>query len=148
MQKGPATAQRAPVVRVLPLDGLGSRLVLGDRVRVPAGGRASRRIENRIAGSDTNPYLAIAASLLCGYLGMVEGGKPSEPVTGSAYGLTTNCLPQHIHASLETLEECDTLKDLLGDAFVTTFLDVKRAEIEARSNVLSSWDTKYLLTNV
>ncbi len=117
-------------------------------LRVPAGGRASRRIENRIAGSDTNPYLVIAASLLCGYLGMVEGAKPSKPVTGSAYGLTTNSLPQHIHASLETLEKSDTLKDLLSDEFVTTFLDVKRAEIRARSNVLSSWDTKYLLTNV
>ena len=117
-------------------------------LRVPAGGRASRRIENRIAGSDTNPYLVIAASLLCGYLGMVEGAKPSKPVTGSAYGLTTNSLPQHIHASLETLEKSDTLKDLLSDEFVTTFLDVKRAEIKARSNVLSSWDLKYLLTNV
>ncbi|MCH8202512.1 MAG: glutamine synthetase [Proteobacteria bacterium] len=117
-------------------------------LRVPAGGRASRRIENRIAGSDTNPYLAIAASLLCGYLGMVEGLKPSEPVTGSAYGLTTNGLPQHIHASLEALERCETLRDLLGEAFVRTFLDVKRAEIKARSNVLSPWDTKYLLTNV
>lgn len=117
-------------------------------LRVPAGGRESRRIENRIAGSDTNPYLAIAVSLLCGYLGMVEGLKPTEPVTGSAYGLTTNGLPQHIHASLEALERCDTLRELLGEEFVRTFLDVKRAEIKARSNVLSPWDTKYLLTNV
>lgn len=117
-------------------------------LRVPASDGASRRIENRIAGSDSNPYLAIAASLLCGYLGMVEGGKPSEPVTGSAYNLTTNILPQHIHASLEALEECDEIRDAMGDEFVTNFLDVKKAEIKARSNVLSPWDTKYLLTNV
>ncbi|MCH8861122.1 MAG: glutamine synthetase [Proteobacteria bacterium] len=117
-------------------------------LRVPAGGGASRRIENRIAGSDTNPYLAIAASLLCGYLGMVEGLKPTPPVTGSAYDLTTNGLPQHIHASLEALERCDPLREFLGEGFVTTFLDVKKAEIKARSNVLSPWDTKFLLTNV
>jgi glutamine synthetase len=117
-------------------------------LRVPEGGRAARRIENRIAGSDTNPYLAIAASLLCGYLGMVEGGKPSDPVTGSAYGLKTNGLPQYIHASLEALENCDALRDALGDAFVSTFLDVKRAEIKARASVLSPWDTKHLLTNI
>ena len=117
-------------------------------LRVPAGGGASRRIENRIAGSDTNPYLAIAASLLCGYLGMIEGGKPSEPVTGSAYGLTTNRLPQNIYASLKALEDCDTFRDLLGDEFISTYLDVKRAEVKTRSNVLSSWDIKYLLTNV
>lgn len=117
-------------------------------LRVPAGGGASRRVENRIAGSDANPYLVIAASLLCGYLGMVEGRKPSKPVTGSAYNLTTNCLPQHIHASLVALEKCDVLRKYLGDAFVTTYLDVKKAEVRARSNVLSPWDTKYLLTNV
>ena len=117
-------------------------------LRVPAGGRDARRIENRIAGSDANPYLVIAASLLCGYLGMIEGLKPSKPVTGSAYSLKTNCLPQHIHASLETLENSSTLRKHLGEAFVTTFIDVKKAEIRARANVLSPWDTKYLLTNV
>ncbi len=117
-------------------------------LRVPDGDRAARRIENRIAGSDTNPYLAIAASLLCGYLGMEEGLTPTEPVTGSAYGLETNGLPQHIHASLDALEQCGPLREILGEPFVTTFLDVKRAEIRARSQVISAWDMKYLLTNV
>jgi glutamine synthetase len=117
-------------------------------LRVPSGGRSSRRIENRIAGSDSNPYLAIAATLLCGYLGIVEGLKPSDPVAGSAYGLGTNELPQHIYASIEALEGCEPIKDLLGDEFFSTFLDVKKTEVKARSSVLSSWDTKYLLTNV
>jgi len=117
-------------------------------LRVPAGGGPSRRVENRIAGADSNPYLSIAASLLCGYLGMIEGGKPSDPVTGSAYDLTTNSLPQNIYASLKALEDCETFKDHLGEAFITTFIDVKKAEIRSRSNVLSSWDTKFLLTNV
>lgn len=117
-------------------------------LRVPDGGRAARRIENRIAGSDTNPYLVIAASLLCGYLGMIEGSKPTEPVTGSAYNLTSNTLPQHIHAAVATLEACDVFRELLSDEFVSTYLDVKKAEIQARANVLSSWDIKYLLTNI
>lgn len=117
-------------------------------LRVPEGGRVARRIENRIAGSDTNPYLVIAATLLCGYLGMVEGDQPTEPVTGSAYDLTTNGLPGHIHESIDALERCDTFRDLLTDEFVRTFLDVKKAEIKTRANVLSSWDMKHLLTNV
>lgn len=117
-------------------------------LRVPTGGRASRRIENRIAGSDTNPYLAIAASLLCGYLGMIEALEPTEPLTGSGFGQTTNRLPQHIDASLDALERCDAFRNILGDAFVEIFLDVKRAEIKARSGVGTQWDMKYLLTNV
>ncbi len=38
----------------------------------------ARRVENRLAGADANPYIAIATSLACGYLGMVEGLQPSR----------------------------------------------------------------------
>ena len=48
-------------------------------LRVPVSNPANRRVENRVGGADANPYLAIAASLACGYLGMVEGLKPTEP---------------------------------------------------------------------
>jgi len=116
--------------------------------RVPESKGDARRVENRMAGSDTNPYLVMAVSLLCGYLGMTEKLKPSKPVTGSAYGLETNPLPRNIYASIEALEKCDALWKHLGKPFVTTFLDVKKAEIESRSKVLSPWDKKYLLTNV
>jgi len=56
-------------------------------LRVPMSGPDARRVENRVGGADANPYLAIAASLACGYLGMVEALKPSEPIAGSAYDL-------------------------------------------------------------
>ncbi len=56
-------------------------------LRVPVSDPQARRVENRIAGADVNPYLAIAASLACGYLGMKLGLRPSKPVTGDAYNL-------------------------------------------------------------
>lgn len=117
-------------------------------LRVPMGGAPARRIENRIAGSDTNPYLVIASSLLCGYLGMVEGLTPTEPVTGSAYKMEGNLLPRHIHGALDALDTCKPFREILGDAFIATYVDVKRAEISHRSQTLSPWDVKYLLTNV
>ena len=46
-------------------------------LRVPDSAAENRRIENRLAGSDVNPYLVLAATLACGYLGMVEGLRPS-----------------------------------------------------------------------
>ncbi len=49
-------------------------------LRVPVSPPDSRRVENRIGGADANPYLAIAASLACGYLGMIENLQPTEPV--------------------------------------------------------------------
>src|SRR3954471_19887511 len=54
-------------------------------LRVPVSSAASRRVENRVAGADANPYLALAASLAAGYLGISEELEPSDPVEGSAY---------------------------------------------------------------
>jgi hypothetical protein len=54
-------------------------------LRVPVSDAASRRVENRLPGMDCNPYLGIAASLACGYLGLMEAIDPEDPVTGDAY---------------------------------------------------------------
>ena len=49
-------------------------------LRIPNSGPNARRVENRVTGSDANPYLAIAASLAAGYLGMVNGIEPRDAV--------------------------------------------------------------------
>lgn len=51
-------------------------------IRVPLSGPKSRRVENRIAGMDCNPYLAIAASLACGYIGMMNELRPAKQFRG------------------------------------------------------------------
>src|ERR1700741_631831 len=98
-------------------------------LRVPVSSPASRRVENRIAGADANPYLAIAASLACGYLGMVEGLKPSEPVSGSAYDLPFS-LPRNLEDSLRLLRESRPVIDILGERFVLAYTAVKESEYE------------------
>ena len=74
-------------------------------LRVPISNAENRRVENRLAGADANPYLALAASLACGYLGMIEGLKPSEPVSGSAYDLPFG-LPRSLEESVRLLRDC------------------------------------------
>ncbi|MEL6533653.1 MAG: glutamine synthetase family protein, partial [Pseudomonadota bacterium] len=54
-------------------------------IRIPLSEPEARRVENRIAGMDCNPYLGIAASLACGYLGMVEEVVPREEFKRDAY---------------------------------------------------------------
>ena len=117
-------------------------------LRVPFGGRAARRVENRIAGSDVNIYLALASTLLCGYLGMVEKIDPSPSMDEPAYDLDSNKLPDHILSALAEFESCQPIRDLLGDAFVDVYADIKRQEYDANVGVLSPWDSKYLLFNV
>ncbi|MEN0088732.1 MAG: glutamine synthetase family protein, partial [Pseudomonadota bacterium] len=48
-------------------------------LRVPVSEPAARRVENRVPSSDANPYLSIAASLACGYLGMTEEIMANSP---------------------------------------------------------------------
>ncbi|MFN3550181.1 MAG: glutamine synthetase family protein, partial [Mesorhizobium sp.] len=53
-------------------------------IRIPPSKPEARRVENRVPSSDANPYLAIAASLACGWLGIENGLTPGEPIKGSA----------------------------------------------------------------
>jgi glutamine synthetase len=117
-------------------------------LRVPTSNRAGRRVENRIPGADVNAYLAFSASLLAGYLGMIEGLPPTEPLTVSAYKLETNRLPQHYLSGLDNMDDSSALRDHLGDEFVQTYLDVKREEYKASTGTLSPWEIRFLLLNV
>ncbi|RJS93300.1 glutamine synthetase family protein [Salinisphaera sp. Q1T1-3] len=116
-------------------------------LRVPHSGRSGRRVENRIAGADVNPYLAIAASLACGYLGLVDQRDPRSPVADSAYA-QGHRLPSDLGRALEALAGCDPLKALLGRRFIETYLAVKRTEERAHFKVISSWEREYLLLRV
>ena len=116
-------------------------------LRVPNSTPESRRIENRIPSSDANPYLAIAASLACGYLGMTEGLKPSDPIEGSAYDLPYD-LPRGLLEALELFSESDEIAGIFGKGFVSTYRAIKQAEFETFMRVISPWEREYLLLNV
>jgi len=116
-------------------------------LRVPGSPPESRRIENRIGGADANPYLAIAASLACGYLGMIENLQPTEPVTGSAHDLPFG-LPRSLDAAVRRLRESKALIQLLSEPFVQAYTLVKEAEHEVFLQVISSWEREHLLLNV
>ena len=96
-------------------------------LRVPDSPPEARRVENRLAGSDVNPYLAIAASLACGYLGMVEGLKASDAATGSAYS-GEFALHRHILGAIDAMRGSDAMRGILGDDFVTAYTAVKDDE--------------------
>ncbi len=116
-------------------------------LRVPVSDGQSRRVENRVAGADANPYLAIAATLACGYLGMMKKLKPTDPIEGSAYRLAFT-LPRHLWDALYKLNRAKPLKELLGDPFVTALNEVKNLEYELYNRVISSWERENLLLNV
>ncbi|MBQ0717563.1 MAG: glutamine synthetase [Sulfitobacter litoralis] len=116
-------------------------------IRVPLSGPASRRVENRLAGMDCNPYLGIAASLACGYLGLMEQKDPKPEFKGDAYNGDGD-IPQVLGSALDLFEEATTLHDVLGPEFARVYAIVKRAEYEEFLHVISPWEREHLLMNV
>ena len=116
-------------------------------LRVPDSGPEARRVENRLAGADANPYLAFAGSLACGWIGMMEKIDPGKPIEGSGY-TRAHSLPRQLPDALQKLSQAKPLRELLGEDFVQALTAVKEAEWEAYQRVVSSWEREYLLLNV
>ncbi|MCR9157373.1 MAG: glutamine synthetase family protein [Rhodobacteraceae bacterium] len=116
-------------------------------IRIPLSGPDSRRVENRLAGMDCNPYLGIAASLACGYLGLVNEKWPSKPLKKDAYEGEAD-IPQVLGQALSLFEEASELQDILGKDFCRVYSIVKRTEYEEFLQVISPWEREHLLLNV
>jgi len=116
-------------------------------LRVPESKPENRRVENRVAGADVNPYLAIAVSLACGYLGVEEELQPTEPVTESAYDMPF-AFPRDLYAALDRLRDCEPIKAMLGEKFVEVYCAIKEQEYEKYFQVISPWEREFLLMNV
>ncbi|GJL82376.1 MAG: glutamine synthetase [marine bacterium B5-7] len=113
-------------------------------LRIPDSGPDARRVENRIGGADANPYLAFAATLACGLLGLEEGRQPGPMTEGDAHELAFT-LPRHLPDALIKLENSTALRDILGSRFVDAFVEVKNLELMKYNRVVSSWERNYLL---
>lgn len=116
-------------------------------LRVPDSDVENRRIENRLAGSDVNPYLAIAGTLACGYLGMMEGLKPTDPIEGSAYG-EDHSLHRHIYVATDALRESNAMRSMLGETFVDLYCNLKDDEYKEFQEIITPWEREILMFNV
>jgi glutamine synthetase len=116
-------------------------------LRVPDSGPDSRRVENRVIGADSNPYIAMAATLACGLIGLEERIEPDPAVEVDAHTLGVS-LPSHLSDALAELGASEPLKRVLGPRFVEAYIDVKRLEWRLYNRVISSWEREYLLLNV
>ena len=108
----------------------------------------SSRVENRLAGADANPYLAIAASLACGYLGLKNQLEPRKQMDMSISPGTPVTLPRTLASALDRLAADQDLRGVLGEAFCRVYSAVKEKEYNTFFNVISSWEREFLMLNV
>ncbi len=116
--------------------------------RIPSNEEHSMRIENRISGSDTNPYLVIAANLAAGYLGIKNKIKPSAETKKSVFGDQKSFLPKNMEQAISLFEKNDQINDVFNQKFVRTIAAIRRVENQAYLKVISSWEREFLLLNV
>ena len=116
-------------------------------IRSPVAPPSARRIENRVIGADANPYVALAATLACGLLGIRERIEPAPECNGDAY-LGDYQLPRSLGQALELLRAEKALASVLGEAFVTVYTEVKEIEHAEFMKVISPWEREHLLLHV
>ena len=116
-------------------------------IRVPLSSPAARRVENRLAGMDCNPYLGIAASLACGYLGLKAREMPKTEFKGDAYDGDGD-IPRTMGEALRIFDDATDLHDVLGPEFARVYSIVKDAEYDEFLMVISPWEREHLLMNV
>lgn len=116
--------------------------------RVPRSPADATRIENRFPGADVNPYLAFAATLASGYLGMQKKLVPTEPHQGTANEDADVEVVRTLEEGLRHLQEAPEVREILGDLFLRAYSAVKRQEFEEFNRVISSWEREHLLLQV
>ena len=97
-------------------------------LRIPPGGPAARRIEHRVAGSDANPYLVLAAVLAGVLEGLESRQEPNEPIVGNAYANSPALLPLSWDAAIAAFRAGEHLPRWFGERFCRLFAAVRQGE--------------------
>ncbi len=113
-------------------------------LRVLAGSAESARLETRVPGSDSNPYLAMAACLASGLYGIKNKMKlKALPTKGSGYADTKNgVLPKNLLDATLAMKESFIAKELFGEKFVDHFSSTREWEWRQYSKAVTDWELK------
>lgn len=111
-------------------------------LRALPGSPKATRLENRVVGSDSNPYLAMAAALASGLYG-IKHKLPltQEAIKGNGYTVTEHgILPANLLAATEAMEQSDVARELFGADFVDHFTRTRRWEWRAFAQAVTDWE--------
>ena len=97
-----------------------------------------------MVGSDTNPYLAIAACLASGLYGIKKKLKLNiDPTKGSGYADTKNgTLPRTLAEATAAMKKSDIPEKLFGKEFVNHFIGTREWEWRQFNKVVTDWELK------
>ena len=104
------------------------------------------RIENRLPGADSNPYLAFAAVLAAGLCGIERRIEPPGAYRGNGYRATgVPRMPRALYEASAAWERSDLARQAFGEDVHAHYLNMARVEQEAFDAAVTDWErARYL----
>ena len=112
-------------------------------LRVIPGSDKSQRVENRLGSADANPYLALAAAVGAGLIGLENKWEPETEITGNAYDQKHPehlALPRTLWDAAQALKKSDAARGLFGDEFVDHFVATREWEEREFRKHITDWE--------
>jgi glutamine synthetase len=98
--------------------------------RVVGHDAGSLRVENRLPGADTNPYLTVAATIAAGVAGIMEQIEPQPEVIGNGHSHASDGpdFARSMPEAIARLRGSAFARNWLGDRFVDSFAATRESQ--------------------
>ena len=100
----------------------------------------SLRLENRVAGGDVNPYLAVAGIIAAGLDGINKKMVLEPAFQGNAYESDSARLPSSMPEALELWENSVWIKEVFGAEVQAHYANMAKIEIAAYGKAITDWE--------
>ncbi len=119
-------------------------------IRVIAGKPSAQRIELRVPGSDSNPYLVASCLLAAAHWGIENRVEPAAPMSGSCYERVDDILedqqfPGTFRQAIEAFSESATARALFGDDFVAMYAGTRLAQADQFARMVTDKELERFL---
>jgi glutamine synthetase len=113
-------------------------------LRALPAGEKSCRLETRIIGADTNPYLAMAASLAAGLYGIKNNLQLTQNQTiGNGYLDESNGrLSKNLIDATNLMKDSKICNEIFGETFVQHFTGTREWEWRQYSKAVTDWEMR------
>ena len=98
-------------------------------IRIPGGDPIARRIEQRVAGADANPYLVLTSILGGALLGIENEMQPAAPITGNAYSMNLDNLPLDRATAIDAFCKGADVPAIFSKRLQTMLVECKMQEL-------------------
>ncbi len=100
----------------------------------------SLRLENRVAGGDVNPYLAVSGIIAAGLDGINKKMVLEPAFQGNAYESDSARLPSSMPEALELWENSVWIKEVFGAEVQAHYANMAKIEIAAYGKAITDWE--------